>query len=86
ALDILKRAGISLLWKENDGGDKEVAKNIDIITIDRTENNELCNGKTCYDMALLENFEQDVENMQGNRLIALHLIGSHGPTYFQRYP
>ena len=53
ALDILKRAGISLLWKENDGGDKEVAKNIDIITIDRTENNELCNGKTCYDMALL---------------------------------
>ncbi|EKO3734625.1 sulfatase-like hydrolase/transferase, partial [Vibrio metschnikovii] len=86
ALDILKRAGISLLWKENDGGDKEVAKNIDIITIDRTQKNQLCNGKTCYDMALLENFEQNVENMQGNRFIALHLIGSHGPTYFQRYP
>ncbi len=37
-------------------------------------------------MALLENFEQDVESLNGNRVIALHLIGSHGPTYFQRYP
>lgn len=28
ALDIMQRAGIDLLWKENDGGDKEVAHKI----------------------------------------------------------
>ncbi|MCU8392784.1 phosphoethanolamine--lipid A transferase [Vibrio vulnificus] len=86
ALDILNRAGVSLLWKENDGGDKDVAKNIPLFTVDRSRKDALCNGSTCYDMALLENFEQDVENLKGNRVLALHLIGSHGPTYFQRYP
>lgn len=85
-LDILNRANVSLLWKENDGGDKGVARNITQITVDRSRQDEMCNGSTCYDMALLENFEQDVESLDGNRLIALHLIGSHGPTYFQRYP
>lgn len=85
-LDILKRAGVSLLWKENDGGDKDVAKHINKFEIDRSRKDELCNGNTCYDMALLEGFEEDVLTMSGNRLITLHLIGSHGPTYFQRYP
>lgn len=86
ALDILQRAGVSLLWKENDGGDKGVAKNINLVTIDRNQINETCNGKTCYDIALLDNLEQEIHDMDGNRLIALHLIGSHGPTYYQRYP
>ncbi|KGK13993.1 phosphoethanolamine transferase [Vibrio navarrensis] len=85
-LDILNRAGISLLWKENDGGDKGVARNIPSVTVDRSRKDAMCNGSTCFDMALLENFDQEVTSMQGNRMIALHLIGSHGPTYFQRYP
>lgn len=85
-LDILNRAGISLLWKENDGGDKGVARNIPSMTVDRSRKDAMCNGSTCFDMALLENFDQEVAGMHGNRMIALHLIGSHGPTYFQRYP
>lgn len=85
-LDILNRANVSLLWKENDGGDKKVAARITKTTIDRAQVNELCDGSTCYDMALLENFEQDVDALSGNRMVALHLIGSHGPTYFKRYP
>ena len=63
-----------------------MARNITQITVDRSRQDEMCNGKTCYDMALLENFDQDAEGLDGNRMIALHLIGSHGPTYFQRYP
>lgn len=85
-LDILNRADVSLLWKENDGGDKGVARNIPSITVDRSRKDAMCNGSTCFDMALLENFDQEIASMQGNRMIALHLIGSHGPTYFQRYP
>lgn len=85
-LDILKRAQVGLFWIENDGGDKNVAKNIDKIEIDRSRVDELCNGQTCYDMAMLENFEKNIDKMQGNRMLLMHLIGSHGPTYFQRYP
>ncbi|OLQ81395.1 phosphoethanolamine transferase [Photobacterium proteolyticum] len=85
-LDIMQRAGISLLWKENDGGDKDVAKRIPLLEIQRNVKNEFCNGSTCYDMALLESFDNDISAMKGNRMLTLHLIGSHGPTYYQRYP
>ncbi|GEM76184.1 phosphoethanolamine transferase [Vibrio sagamiensis] len=86
ALDIMQRAGIDILWKENDGGDKNVAHKVKKTEIDRKRKDSLCNGNTCFDMALLENFDSDVSALKGNRVIALHLIGSHGPTYFQRYP
>lgn len=85
-LDIMKRADVSILWIENDGGDKEVAKNMKKITVDRSRKDELCNGSTCYDMALLDGFDENAENLSGNRIIFMHLIGSHGPTYYQRYP
>ncbi|EAS64865.1 phosphoethanolamine--lipid A transferase [Photobacterium angustum] len=86
AIDIMQRAGIDFLWKENDGGDKGVAHKINKIEIDRKQENEFCNGETCYDIALLDKLDDQIADMKGNRVVALHLIGSHGPTYFQRYP
>ncbi|EKO3484493.1 phosphoethanolamine--lipid A transferase [Vibrio fluvialis] len=86
ALDILQRANVSVLWKENDGGDKMVAKNVKKIEIDRKRVDSFCNGETCYDMALLESFEQDINRLQGNRVVVMHIMGSHGPTYYRRYP
>lgn len=85
-LDIMKRAGIDLFWIENDGGDKNVAKSIRKIEIDRNRDDDMCNGSTCFDLVMLENFEENIDSMHGNRMLLLHLIGSHGPTYFQRYP
>ncbi|KJF92453.1 hydrolase [Photobacterium angustum] len=86
AIDIMQRAGIDFLWKENDGGDKGVAHKINKIEVDRKQENEFCNGETCYDIALLDKLDDQIADMKGNRVVALHLIGSHGPTYFQRYP
>ena len=86
ALDILKRAGISLLWKDNDGGDKNVAKNIPVIEVDSNKQDINCNGQSCLDSELLNNIDNEIRDMKGNRMIILHLMGSHGPTYFQRYP
>ncbi|MDC5856326.1 phosphoethanolamine transferase [Vibrio europaeus] len=86
AIDIVKRAGVDVLWLENNGGDKEVAKNVIKRVLDSKLDSNFCNGSSCYDMALLSQFDEDVASLKGNRLIALHLIGSHGPTYFQRYP
>lgn len=85
-LDILQRSGISLLWKENDGGDKEVAKNIPLKELAKDKREGLCDGDTCYDIAMLENLDQEIAQQQGNRMIFMHFIGSHGPTYFKRYP
>lgn len=59
-LDILQRAGISLLWKENDGGDKNVAKNIPLKELARDNREGICDGDTCYDIAMLENLDQEI--------------------------
>ena len=85
-LDILKHAGVSLLWKDNDGGCKGVCDRIPHESLSPDKSNPLCNGSTCYDEALLENFDNDIKNMKGDRVLTLHLIGSHGPTYYLRYP
>ena len=85
-LDIMQRAEIDLLWIENDGGDKKVAKNIPKIDVDRNRVDEICDGNTCFDTVMLEDFEQRVDSMTGNRMLFTHIIGSHGPTYFKRYP
>ncbi|RLV60418.1 phosphoethanolamine--lipid A transferase [Parashewanella curva] len=85
-LDIMQRAGIDVLWKENDGGDKHVAKNVRQIKLDTSQVNEFCNGSSCQDEALLKGLPSQIKGMKGNKFVVLHLIGSHGPTYFERYP
>ena len=57
----------------------------------------LCDGSSCYDQVLVNKLsaklKQDVENQTSsgknslnNQMIALHTMGSHGPTYWKRYP
>jgi len=85
-MDILQRAGISLLWKENDGGDKGVAKRIPTTKVDRSKQDAFCDGNTCLDMALLQDLDPEIQSMKGDRMIVMHIMGSHGPTYYLRYP
>ncbi|WP_026032133.1 phosphoethanolamine transferase [Moritella marina] len=85
-LDVLTHANVDVLWKDDDGGDKSVAKGVRLINVDIHQKTDLCDGESCYDEVMLKTFDDEVANMQGNKLIAMHLIGSHGPTYFKRYP
>jgi len=89
ALDILTYAGVDVHWIENDGGHKRVAQNENItkIEINRSKNDDLCNKNSCYDEVMLREFPSIInQDTTKNKLIAMHLIGSHGPTYYQRYP
>ena len=85
-LDIVQKTGVSLLWKENDGGCKGVCSRIPTVEINPGISKKLCDGKTCYDDVMLENLDTEIGKMAGDKLIAFHMIGSHGPTYYQRYP
>ncbi|MFM5237662.1 phosphoethanolamine transferase [Aeromonas veronii] len=85
-LDVLQHAGVSVLWKENDGGCKGVCRNVPTIEILPKSYPALCQGESCYDEVLLEGLDQQIADMKGNKLVAFHLMGSHGPTYFRRYP
>lgn len=85
-LDILQRAGVAVYWKDNDEGCKGVCDRVPNVTIDTKKDGKFCDGETCYDAALLENLDDKIVDDGKNKLIGLHLIGSHGPTYYQRYP
>tara|TARA_R110001583_G_scaffold69129_1_gene196156 strand:+ start:7647 stop:9314 length:1668 start_codon:yes stop_codon:yes gene_type:complete len=92
-LDILKHAKVDITWIENDGGDKGVAKNITQQAIATDKSNAFCDGTSCYDEALIEPLSEhlkkqssNAEHSSNNQLIALHTMGSHGPTYWNRYP
>ncbi|MDD9173494.1 phosphoethanolamine--lipid A transferase [Aliivibrio sp. S2TY2] len=84
--DILTHAGVKVVWIDNDGGDKSVAKNIEKEVISTDADSELCNGVSCYDEILLKGLAKRIESYYGDQVYALHMIGSHGPTYWKRYP
>lgn len=45
-----------------------------------------CIDGECYDDVLFHGLEEYINNLQGDGVIVLHTIGSHGPTYYNRYP
>lgn len=85
-LDVLQKSGIAIFWKENDGGCKGVCDRVPAIEIQPQDHPGLCDGGTCHDEVLLQGLEGEIAGMRGDKLVAFHLIGSHGPTYYKRYP
>lgn len=85
-VDIMNRAGIHSIWREHDGGDKAVAHRIKEMTLVAKDSDPLCNNDVCYDTAMLESFEQDTQDLKQDSIIFYHISGSHGPTYYERYP
>ena len=45
-----------------------------------------CINGECYDEVLFHGLEEYIDKLQGDGVIVLHTIGSHGPTYYHRYP
>jgi len=77
-IDILARTGVRVIWRDNNsGGDKDVAK--------RLKDVKTYGGKT-FDNVLLQDFQTDLDQTYQDTFVVLHQEGSHGPTYFKRYP
>jgi lipid A ethanolaminephosphotransferase len=85
-VDIMTRAGVRVNWREHDGGDKGVAHKIRKMALLPHDDDHLCNSKVCYDTAMLEEFDSDTRNLNKNNVLFYHIVGSHGPTYYKRYP
>ncbi|MFC3024539.1 phosphoethanolamine transferase [Vibrio zhugei] len=86
AVDIIAKSGVKTLWIDNDGGDKGVAKHTTLIKINAEKKDKNCNGSTCYDAEMFADAKQFIQQDHTNKFLVLHSIGSHGPTYWQRYP
>jgi lipid A ethanolaminephosphotransferase len=85
-LDMLTKAGVNVLWRENDGGCKGVCDRVP--TEDMTELNlsQYCKDGSCKDGILLHQLDRYIDQLNDDGIIVLHQMGSHGPSYYQRYP
>lgn len=87
-VDLIHLAGADVLWISNNNGScKGVCTRVKTKQIDTNKSNPLCDGEYCYDEALLAPLKSKLNELtHKNTMIILHMIGSHGPTYFKRYP
>ncbi len=85
-LDILKRAGVNVLWLDNNSNSKGVADRVSYQSFRDAEINPICDTE-CRDVGMLVNLQAYIdEHKQGDILIVLHQMGQHGPAYYKRYP
>ena len=85
-MDVLQRAGISTLWRENDGGCKGACDRIRHVEVRDWAPKQECVGDGCQDLNLLTHLQQEIRALPTDGVIVLHTMGSHGPAYYQRYP
>jgi len=85
-LDIMTRAGIKVLWRDNNSSSKGVADRVLYEDYRSSENNKICDGE-CRDVGMLVGLQNFIdEQLNGDILIVLHQRGNHGPAYYKRYP
>jgi lipid A ethanolaminephosphotransferase len=87
-LNVLARAGYAVKWIDNQSGCKGVCRGagIDYRKIDPKSGADLCANGECLDGILVRELEAELEAVHRDTVIVLHMMGSHGPAYFRRYP
>lgn len=84
-LDTLQHAGVKVQWIENDAGCKDVCNRVPTVNTLDLQVPEYCTKGECLDNIMLPELEKALANVTKDTVIVLHTIGSHGPTYFERY-
>ena len=87
-LDVLARAGYTVMWIDNQSGCKGVCQGAGILyeKTDAKSAPDLCADAECHDEILVRRLSQELEQVHGNTVFVLHMMGNHGPAYFRRYP
>lgn len=84
-LDVMQRAGISVLWRDNNSSSKGVADRVRYENFKTSELNPNCDIE-CRDVGMLDGLQKYIDQQNGDILIVLHQMGSHGPLYSNRTP
>ncbi len=85
-LDILKRVGFDVMWRENNSGCKGVCTRVDNQPKSLYMSDQFCEDGRCLDEILLTRLDEYMAQGEANKVIVLHQNGSHGPSYYKRYP
>ncbi len=85
-LDVLKVAGVNVLWRDNNSDSKGVALRVPFEDYKTSATNPICNPE-CRDEGILVGLQEYINKVtEKNIFLVLHQMGSHGPAYYKRYP
>jgi lipid A ethanolaminephosphotransferase len=95
-LDVLQRAGLAVLWLDNQSGCKGVCARVPTARTDVPPPgmplpDSLCKNGECLDEALLYGLDARLAALPAERrakgiVLVMHQMGSHGPAYWARSP
>lgn len=85
-LDVLGHAGLHVEWWDNNTGHKNLADRITSRSLTHTKNEEFCSEGECIDGIFMQALKDYADTITQDTVLVLHQIGSHGPTYYLRYP
>ena len=90
-LDVIRHAGMAVLWVDNQSGCKGVCDRVPSVSTSALKNPQLCPDGECFDGIMLDGLDQRIAALPAERrargvVLVLHQMGSHGPAYHLRSP
>jgi len=90
-LDVVQRAGMAVLWLDNQSGCKGNCSRVANVETSRLKHPTLCSTGECLDGIMLEGLDARIAALPAGRrargvLLVMHQMGSHGPAYWLRSP
>jgi len=90
-LDVLQRAGLAVLWIDNQSGCKGVCDRVPNVNTVQLQVPGLCDSGECFDEVMLQGINERIAALPAERrakgvVIVMHQMGGHGPAYYKRSP
>jgi lipid A ethanolaminephosphotransferase len=90
-LDVLQRAGLAVLWLDNQSGCKGVCDRVPNVATTALKVPEFCTSGECLDEVMLHELPKHLATLDPAKrakgtVVVMHQMGSHGPAYYKRSP
>lgn len=90
-IDVLDRAGLAVIWLENQSGCKGICDRVYRVATSKLDMPEFCSTGECFDEIMLHDLntkfkEVPFEKLSKGVVVVMHQMGSHGPAYYKRSP
>ena len=90
-LDVLQRAGLAVLWLDNQSGCKGVCDRVPNVATTALNVSDYCQAGECLDEVMLHELPKhlaalDPAKRAKGTVVVMHQMGSHGPAYYKRSP
>lgn len=86
-LDVLTHADVDVLWWDNNTGDQGIGARMGPIRrMTAADDPAACAQGECTDDVFLGPLKAELPKIKRDTVLFIHMMGSHGPSYYLRYP